>query len=88
VLGTGVGAPVIGRSTEEVAHTVEVPARTAEASGGMTVALEEEEAGLLHPEVGHRSSRHSVSRGVSLIFSVSRSQGGADRPPPLHLPMC
>jgi hypothetical protein len=45
-------------------------------------ALEEEETGLLHPEVGHRSSRHSVSRGVSLIFSISRLQGGADRPSP------
>jgi hypothetical protein len=45
-------------------------------------ALEKEEAGLLHPEVGHRSSRHSVSRGVSLIFLISCSQGGADRPSP------
>jgi hypothetical protein len=44
-------------------------------------ALEEEETGLFHPEVGHRSSRHSVSRGVSLIFSISHLQGGADRPP-------
>jgi hypothetical protein len=45
-------------------------------------ALEEEEAGLLHIEVGHRPSRHSVSRAVSLIFLISRSQGGTDCPPP------
>jgi hypothetical protein len=45
-------------------------------------ALGKEEIGLLHPEVGHRSSRHSVSRGVSLILSISHLQGGADRPPP------
>jgi hypothetical protein len=45
-------------------------------------ALEEEEAWLIHLEVGHRSSRRSISRGVSLISSISYLQGGADRPPP------
>jgi hypothetical protein len=45
-------------------------------------ALEKEETGLLHPEVGHCSYRHSVSRGVSLIFSISHSQGDADYAPP------
>jgi hypothetical protein len=44
-------------------------------------ALEEEEAGLFHLEVGHHSSRCSISRCVTLIFPISRSQGGANRPP-------
>jgi hypothetical protein len=38
-------------------------------------------SGFLHPEVVHRSSRRSIWRVVSLIFLISRSQGGADRPP-------
>jgi hypothetical protein len=46
-------------------------------------ALEEEETRLLHPEVGYRSSRHSVSMGVYLISLILRSQGGADRPSPI-----
>jgi hypothetical protein len=38
-------------------------------------------SGFLHPEVVYRSSRRSIWRVVSLIFLISRSQGGADRPP-------
>jgi hypothetical protein len=44
-------------------------------------ALEEEEAGLLYLEVGSRFSGRPFSRGVSLIFLISFSLGGADRPP-------
>jgi hypothetical protein len=83
----------VARASEVPTRSTEVPARRGVVrrrdGGGVgrglsaCRALEEEEAGLLHPEVGHCSSRHSVSRGVSLIFSISRSQGGADRPPPL-----
>jgi hypothetical protein len=92
VPGAGAGAPVARQSKREAAHAAEVPAHAAEASGGATAAamavasahraLEKEEAGLLHLEVGHCSSRRFVSRGVSLILLISRSQGGADRPPP------
>jgi hypothetical protein len=52
-------------------------------------ALEEEKVELLHLEVSNRPSRRPVSRGRSLIFLFSRSQGGADRPPPPpRLPRC
>jgi hypothetical protein len=83
--GEGVGAPAAGRSTEEAVRAAEVPARAAEASGGAmvaasVVALEEEEAGLLHRKVGHHSSRHSVSRGEFDLFDFAFV--GWRRPPP------
>jgi hypothetical protein len=46
-------------------------------------APEEEEAGLLHPEVGDRSPILRIfEMSGSLIFSFSCSQGGAHRAPP------
>jgi hypothetical protein len=42
-------------------------------------APKEEEARLLHPEVSNRSPDALSSKGGSLIFSSSRSQGDADR---------
>jgi hypothetical protein len=49
----------------------------------------EEEAGLLHPEVGNCSPNTPSLRGESLIFLSSRSQGDADRAPtPSRPPRC
>jgi hypothetical protein len=47
------------------------------------LAPEEEEAGILHPEVGDCSPiRLIFEMSESLTFSFSRSQGGAHRAPP------
>jgi hypothetical protein len=49
-------------------------------------ALEEEEAGLFHPELGHRSSRHPIFERREFNPSILRSQGGACDNPPRKIP--
>jgi hypothetical protein len=55
------------------------------AGGGRNVrrAPEEEETGILHPEVGDRCPTHRIfEMSEGLTFLLSRSQGGAHRAPP------
>jgi hypothetical protein len=85
--GAGAGTPAARQPTREATRTAEAPARHGDDwgcggghAGGHNVhrAPEEEEAGILHPEVGDRSPvRRIFDMSESLTFSFSRSQGGA-----------